>query len=264
MLAVNNIEVCYSEVILVLKGVSLDVPDGNIVALLGANGGGKTTLLKAISGLLKTEEGEVTDGNIEFGGKTIDHIEPEQRVSMGISQVMEGRMVFEHLTVDENLEAGHYVRRRESSLNSERDMVFNYFPRLKDLRRQVSGYLSGGEQQMLVTARALMARPKLFLLDEPSMGLAPIVVKEIFDIVKRIREEQGASVLLVEQNAVAALSIADHGYVMENGKIVLDGPASKLMDNPDVKEFYLGLSELGEKKKYSEVKHYKRRKRWLV
>lgn len=264
MLTVNNIEVCYSEVILVLKGVSLDVPDGNIVALLGANGGGKTTLLKAISGLLKTEEGEVTDGSIEFGGKRIDHIEPEQRVSMGISQVMEGRMVFEHLTVDENLEAGHYVRRRESSLSSEKEMVFSYFPRLKDLRRQVSGYLSGGEQQMLVIARALMARPKLFLLDEPSMGLAPIVVKEIFDIVKRIREEQGASVLLVEQNAVAALSIADHGYVMENGKIVLDGPASKLMDNPDVKEFYLGLSELGEKKKYSEVKHYKRRKRWLV
>jgi len=264
MLRVNNIEVCYSEVILVLKGVSLDVPDRSIVALLGANGGGKTTLLKAISGLLKTEEGEVTDGSIEFGGKRIDHIEPEQRVSMGISQVMEGRMVFEHLTVDENLEAGHYVRRRESSLNSERDMVFSYFPRLKDLRRQVSGYLSGGEQQMLVIARALMARPKLFLLDEPSMGLAPIIVEEIFDIVKRIKEEQGASVLLVEQNAVAALSIADHGYVMENGKIVLDGPASKLMDNPDVKEFYLGLSELGEKKKYSEVKHYKRRKRWLV
>jgi len=247
-----------------LKGVSLDVPDRSIVALLGANGGGKTTLLKSISGLLKTEEGEVTDGSIEFEGERIDHIEPEQRVSMGISQVMEGRMVFEHLTVDENLEAGHYVRRRESSLSNEKEMVFNYFPRLKDLRRQVSGYLSGGEQQMLVIARALMARPKLFLLDEPSMGLAPIVVKEIFDIVKRIREEQGASVLLVEQNAVAALSIADHGYVMENGKIVLDGPASKLMDNPDVKEFYLGLSELGEKKKYSEVKHYKRRKRWLV
>ena len=264
MLTVNNIEVCYSEVILVLKGVSLDVPDGNIVALLGANGGGKSTVLKAISGLLKTEEGEVTDGSIEFEGERIDHIEPEQRVSMGISQVMEGRMVFEHLTVDENLEAGHYVRRRESSLGSERDMVFKYFPRLKDLRRQVSGYLSGGEQQMLVIGRALMARPKLFLLDEPSMGLAPIVVEEIFDIVKRIREEQGASVLLVEQNAVAALSIADHGYVMENGKIVLDGPADKLMDNPDVKEFYLGLSELGEKKKYSEVKHYKRRKRWLV
>jgi len=264
MLTVNNIEVCYSEVILVLKGVSLDVPDGAIVALLGANGGGKTTMLKSISGLLKTEEGEVTDGSIEFEGERIDHIEPEQRVSMGISQVMEGRMVFEHLSVDENLEAGHYVRRRESSLSSEKEMVFSYFPRLKDLRRQVSGYLSGGEQQMLVIARALMARPKLFLLDEPSMGLAPIIVKEIFDIVKRIKEEQGASVLLVEQNAVAALSIADHGYVMENGKIVLDGPASKLMDNPDVKEFYLGLSELGEKKKYSEVKHYKRRKRWLV
>ena len=264
MLNVNNIEVCYSQVILVLKGVSLDVPDASIIALLGANGGGKSTMLKAISGLLKTEEGEVTDGSIEFNGQRIDHMEPEEIVRRGISQVMEGRMVFEHLTVDENLEAGHYVRRRESSLSSERDMVFDYFPRLKELRRQVSGYLSGGEQQMLVIARALMARPKLFLLDEPSMGLAPLIVEEIFNIVKRIREEQGASFLLVEQNAVAALSIADHGYVMENGKIVLDGPADKLMDNPDVKEFYLGLSELGEKKKYSEVKHYKRRKRWLV
>jgi len=264
MLNVNNIEVCYSQVILVLKGVSLDVPDASIIALLGANGGGKSTMLKAISGLLKTEEGEVTDGSIEFNGQRIDHMEPEDIVRQGISQVMEGRLVFEHLTVDENLEAGHYVRRRESSLGSERDMVFDYFPRLKELRRQVSGYLSGGEQQMLVIARALMARPKLFLLDEPSMGLAPLIVEEIFNIVKRIREEQGASFLLVEQNAVAALSIADHGYVMENGKIVLDGPADKLMGNPDVKEFYLGLSELGEKKKYSEVKHYKRRKRWLV
>lgn len=264
MLNVNNIEVCYSQVILVLKGVSLDVPDASIIALLGANGGGKSTMLKAISGLLKTEEGEVTDGSIEFNGQRIDHMEPEDIVIRGISQVMEGRMVFEHLTVDENLEAGHYVRRRKSSLGNERDMVFDYFPRLKELRRQVSGYLSGGEQQMLVIARALMARPKLFLLDEPSMGLAPLIVEEIFNIVKRIRDEQGASFLLVEQNAVAALSIADHGYVMENGKIVLDGPADKLMDNPDVKEFYLGLSELGEKKKYSEVKHYKRRKRWLV
>jgi len=264
MLNVNNIEVCYSQVILVLKGVSLDVPDGSIIALLGANGGGKSTMLKAISGLLKTEEGEVTDGSIEFDGQRIDHMEPEEIVRRGISQVMEGRMVFEHLTVDENLEAGHYVRRRESSLSAERDMVFGYFPPLKELRRQVSGYLSGGEQQMLVIARALIARPKLFLLDEPSMGLAPIIVEEIFDIVERIREEQGASFLLVEQNAVAALSIAKHGYVMEDGKIVLDGPADKLMANPDIKEFYLGLSELGEKKKYSEVKHYKRRKRWLV
>ncbi|MBM3118793.1 MAG: ABC transporter ATP-binding protein [Chloroflexi bacterium] len=264
MLQVNNIEVCYSQVILVLKGVSLDVPDRSIVALLGANGAGKSTMLKAISGLLKTEEGEVTDGSIEFNSNRIDHMEPEEIVKKGITQVMEGRMVFEHLTVDENLEAGHYVRRRQSNLSSEREMVFDYFPRLKALRHQVSGYLSGGEQQMLVIARALIARPKLFLLDEPSMGLAPMIVEEIFDIVKRIKEEQTASVLLVEQNAVAALSIADRGYVMENGKIVLDGPAQKLIDNPDIKEFYLGLSELGEKKKYSEVKHYKRRKRWLV
>jgi branched-chain amino acid transport system ATP-binding protein len=264
MLQVNNIEVCYSQVILVLKGVSLDVPDGCIVALLGANGAGKSTMLKAISGLLKTEEGEVTDGSIDFDDVRIDHMEPEEIVRKGITQVMEGRMVFEHLTVDENLEAGHYVRRRQSNLSNEREMVFNYFPRLKELRHQVSGYLSGGEQQMLVIARALIARPKLFLLDEPSMGLAPMIVEEIFDIVKRIKEEQAASVLLVEQNAIAALSIADHGYVMENGKIVLDGPAQKLIDNPDIKEFYLGLSELGEKKKYSEIKHYKRRKRWLV
>jgi len=264
MLLVNNIEVCYSEVILVLKGASLEVPDKSIVSLLGANGGGKTTMLKAISGLLKTENGEVTDGTIEFDGKRIDTMEPEDRVKLGISQVLEGRMVFQHLTVDENLEAGHYVRRGETKLSTERDNVFSYFPRLKQLRNNTAGYLSGGEQQMLVIGRAMMSRPKLFLLDEPSMGLAPIIVDEIFKIVKKMQQEQGNSILLVEQNAVAALSIADHGYVMENGKIVLDGPASKLMDNPDVKEFYLGLSALGEKKKYSEVKHYKRRKRWLV
>lgn len=264
MLTVNNIEVCYSQVILVLKGVSLELPDKSIIALLGANGGGKSTMLKAISGLLKTEEGEITDGSVEFEGERIDHMEPEEIVKRGISQVMEGRMVFEHLTVDENLEAGHYIRRRKTKLGSERDMAFSYFPSLKALRHQVSGYLSGGEQQMLVIARALMAKPRLFLLDEPSMGLAPMIVDEIFNIVTRINQEQGASMLLVEQNAVAALSIAQHGYVMENGKIVLDGPADKLMDNPDVKEFYLGLSELGKKRKYSEVKHYKRRKRWLV
>ena len=264
MLTVNNIEVCYSQVILVLKGVSLEVPDGNIIALLGANGGGKSTMLKAISGLLKTEEGEITDGSVEFDGERIDQMEPEEIVKRGISQIMEGRMVFEHLSIDENLEAGHYVRRRQTNLKTEKEIVFGYFPRLNDLRHQVSGYLSGGEQQMLVIARALMAKPKLFLLDEPSMGLAPMIVEEIFNIVTRINREQGASMLLVEQNAVAALSIAQHGYVMENGKIVLDGPADKLMDNPDVKEFYLGFSEIGEKKKYSEVKHYKRRKRWLV
>jgi branched-chain amino acid transport system ATP-binding protein len=264
MLAVNNIEVCYSEVILVLKGVSLDVPDKSIISLLGANGGGKTTLLKAISGLLITEMGEVTDGSIVFEGKKIHTMEAEDRVKMGISQVLEGRMVFQHLTIDENLESGHYVRRSQTKLGAERDIVFNYFPRLKDLRNRVAGYLSGGEQQMLVIGRAMMSRPKLFLLDEPSMGLAPLVVKEIFNIVKRVQQEQGNSILLVEQNAVAALSIADHGFIMENGKIVLDGPADKLLSNPDVKEFYLGLSEIGEKKKYSQVKHYKRRKRWLV
>jgi branched-chain amino acid transport system ATP-binding protein len=264
MLLVNNIEVCYSEVILVLKGASLEVPDKSIVSLLGANGGGKTTMLKAISGLLKTEMGEVTDGSIEFDGKRIEHMIAEDRVNLGISQVMEGRMVFQHLTVDENLEAGHYVRRSQTKLGTEKEIVFSYFPQLKDLRRRTAGYLSGGEQQMLVIGRAMMSRPKLFLLDEPSMGLAPIVVEEIFNIVKKMQGEQNNSILLVEQNAIAALSIADHGYIMENGKVVLDGPAAKLIDNPDVKEFYLGLSEIGEKKKYSQVKHYKRRKRWLV
>ena len=197
MLIVNNIEVCYSQVILVLKGVSLEVPDSSIIALLGANGGGKSTMLKAISGLLKTEEGEITDGSVEFNGEQIDHMEPEEIVKRGISQVMEGRMVFEHLSVDENLEAGHYVRRRKTNLNAEKEIVFGYFPRLKDLRHQVSGYLSGGEQQMLVIARALMAKPKLFLLDEPSMGLAPMIVEEIFNIITRINREQGSSMLQV-------------------------------------------------------------------
>lgn len=264
MLRVNNIEVVYSEVILVLKGVSLDVPDRSIVAMLGANGAGKTTLLKAISGLLTTENGEITDGDITFNNIRIDKIPPEERVRMGITQVMEGRRVFVHLTVDENLEAGHYVVGNKSPFKEAREIVYNYFPRLRQLRNNTAGYLSGGEQQMLVIGRALMSRPKLLLLDEPSMGLAPIVVEEIFNIIKKMHQEQGISVLLVEQNAFAALSISDHGYVIENGKIVLDAPAAKLMDNPDIKEFYLGLSELGEKKKFSEVKHYKRRKRWLA
>ena len=263
MLAVNNIEVVYMEVILVLKGVSLEVPDGAIISLLGANGGGKSTTLKAISGLLKPEEGEVTDGNIEFNGVRIDNRGPEEIAKMGILQVMEGRRIFEHLTTEENLKAGAHIRGDGASLKQDLDMVYNYFPKLKDLRHNTAGYLSGGEQQMLVMGRAMMAEPTLMLLDEPSLGLAPLLVREIYEIVQRINQEEKTSVLLVEQNVRAALSIASFGYVMENGKVVFDGEAEKLRDNEDIQEFYMGLSSLGTKKSYREVKHYKRRKRWL-
>lgn len=262
MLVVNNIEVRYQTVILVLKGCSLQVDNGSIVALLGANGGGKTTMLKAISGLLVDEEGEVTDGSIEFNGVRIDRMSPEKRVEMGIVQVMEGRRVFEHLSAEENLVVGGHMHIKAlERKNMQR--VFEYFPRLKDIRGRVAGYLSGGEQQMLVIGRSLMSQPRLMLLDEPSLGLAPLVVDEIFKIVERINMEEKTSALLVEQNAMAALDIAVNGYVMENGKIVLDGPADKLRNNEDVREFYMGLSEVGKKKSYKEVKHYKRRKRWL-
>lgn len=264
MLQVNNIEVVYMNVIQVLRGVSLEVGDSQIVALLGANGAGKTTTLKAISGLLKTEEGEVTDGSIDFDGKRIDRYGPEDIAALGISQVMEGRRVLEHLTVEENLLVGAYRRQDRAEVKRDMEVVFDYFPRLKDLRRQTSGYLSGGEQQMLVIGRALMARPKLMLLDEPSLGLAPMLVQEIFEIIQRINAEQKMAILLVEQNARAALGIADYGYVMENGRIVLGGPAEKLRDNEDVKEFYMGLSAIGSRKSYREVKHYRRRKRWLT
>mgnify|MGYP001096117513 CR=1 FL=1 len=263
MLVLNNIEVMYLNVILVLKGVSLEVPDGKIIALLGANGAGKTTTLKAISGLLRTEEGEVTDGSIQFDEKRIDKINPEDIVEMGIVQVMEGRKLFQHLTTEENLRIGGYSRHDGGDIKKDLDMVYKYFPKLKDLRNRTSGYLSGGEQQMLVVGRAIMSHPKLMLLDEPSLGLAPLVVREIYEIVHRFNAEEGTSILLVEQNAIAALSIAEYGYVMENGKVVLDGPATKLQENEDVREFYLGLSQVGEKKSYREVKHYKRRKRWL-
>lgn len=264
MLQVNNIEVVYMSVIQVLRGVSLEVGDGQIAALLGANGAGKTTTLKAISGLLRTEEGEVTDGSIDFDGKRIDRYGPEDIAAMGISQVMEGRRVLEHLSVEENLLVGAYRRKDRAGVKRDMEVVFDYFPRLKDLRRQTSGYLSGGEQQMLVIGRALMARPKLMLLDEPSLGLAPLLVQEIFEIIQRINAEQKMSILLVEQNARAALGIADYGYVMENGRIVLGGPAEMLKDNEDVKEFYMGLSAVGSRKSYREVKHYRRRKRWLT
>ncbi len=263
MLILNNIEVMYLNTILVLKGASLNVPEGDIVALLGGNGAGKTTTLKAISGLLHTEEGEVTDGNIEFEGKRIDKMDPEDIVGMGIVQVMEGRILFEHLTTEENLMVGAYLRHDGHNIKKDIDTVYRYFPPLKFLRNKTSGYLSGGEQQMLVLGRAIMSRPKLMLLDEPSLGLAPLAVQEIFKIVRQFNAEEGTSILLVEQNARAALSIARYGYVMENGKVVLDGPADKLKENEDVREFYLGLSQVGEKKSYREVKHYKRRKRWL-
>ena len=253
----------YLNAILVLKGMSLEVPDQKIIALLGSNGAGKTTSLKAISGLLHTEEGEVTDGSIEFDDRRIDRMDPEDIVSLGIVQVMEGRRLFEHLTAEENLRIGAYLRHDGSSIKEDIERVYRYFPKLNLLRNKTSGYLSGGEQQMLVMGRAIMAHPKLMLLDEPSLGLAPLMVQEIYEIVKQFNAEEKTSILLVEQNAMAALSIAEYGYVMENGKVVLDGTAEKLKDNEDVREFYMGLSQVGEKKSYREVKHYKRRKRWL-
>jgi branched-chain amino acid transport system ATP-binding protein len=261
VLALKNVEVIYDDVILVLKGLSLEVPAGKIVALLGSNGAGKSTTLKAISGLLHTEEGEVTDGSIEFLGERIDGISPELIVRKGIFQVMEGRRVFEDLTVEENVVVGGYTRSDRAGLRRDTDMVYAYFPRLAERRKKLAGYLSGGEQQMLAISRALMARPRLILLDEPSLGLAPLLVQEIFGIVRRINQEEKTTFLLVEQNANLALSIAHYGYIMENGRIVLDGEPEKLRANEDVKEFYLGGG--GEAKSYKNLKFYKRRKRWL-
>jgi branched-chain amino acid transport system ATP-binding protein len=263
MLKLNNIEVTYLDVIRVLHGVSLGVDDGQIVALLGANGAGKSTTLKAISGLLHIEEGEVTDGSIEWNSVRIDKKRAEEIGKLGIIQALEGRRVFEHLNVEENLNVGAFARKDRQNVKSDLEMVYNYFPRLKQLRKNTAGYLSGGEQQMLVIGRAMMARPNLMMLDEPSLGLAPLMVQEIYDIIKRFNTERQTSVLLVEQNVRIALSIAQYGYVMENGRVVLDGTSDFLKNNEDVKEFYIGLSAMGEKKSYREVKHYKRRKRWL-
>jgi branched-chain amino acid transport system ATP-binding protein len=263
LLTVNNIEVIYDHVILVLKGVSLRVPAGGIVALLGANGAGKSTTLKAISGLLRTERGEVTKGAIEFTGRLLHRREPSDIVRQGVVQVMEGRRVFEHLTVEENLLTGAYTRSNGRSIADDLELVYRYFPRLKDRRTVRAGYVSGGEQQMLAIGRALMARPRLMLLDEPSMGLAPMLVQEIFDIVSRLNREEGVAVLLAEQNAAMALRFAQYAYVMESGRIVLDGDARTISENEDVKEFYLGLSGVGSRKSYRDVKHYRRRKRWL-
>jgi branched-chain amino acid transport system ATP-binding protein len=263
LLAVSNIEVTYDHVILVLKGVSLHVPEGGIVALLGANGAGKSTTLKAISGLLRTERGDVTKGSVELMGEPIHALDPADVVRRGIVQVMEGRHVFEHLTVEENLLTGAYTRRNGSNVRRDMDRVYTYFPRLADRRRIMAGYISGGEQQMLAIGRALMAHPRLMLLDEPSMGLAPLLVAEIFDIVGRLNREEGVAVLLAEQNAAMALRVAQYAYVMENGRIVLDGDRKAISDNEDIKEFYLGLSGVGQRKSYRDVKHYRRRKRWL-
>ena len=263
LLSVNNIEVIYDHVILVLKGVSLRIPEGGIVALLGANGAGKSTTLKAVSGLLRTERGDVTKGSIEFRGETIGTKTPSEIVRRGIVQVMEGRHVFEHLTVHENLLTGAYSRAGSGEVATDLERVYAYFPRLKDRHGFRAGYISGGEQQMLAIGRALMAKPKLMLLDEPSMGLAPMLVAEIFEIVSRLNREAGVSVLLAEQNASMALKFAQYGYVMESGRIVLDGDARTISDNEDIKEFYLGLSGVGQRKSYRDVKHYRRRKRWL-
>jgi branched-chain amino acid transport system ATP-binding protein len=263
LLVINNIEVIYSDVIQVLKGVSLEVPKGAIVALLGGNGAGKSTTLKAISGLLETELGRVTSGSIQWNGDRIENQNPEKTARLGIIQVKEGRAIFEHLTAEENLLVGANMRSSMAEIQQDIAMVYDYFPRLRELRKRISGYLSGGEQQMLVVGRAMMARPGLMLLDEASLGLSPILVEEIFEIMKRFNEESGTSILVVEQNVRVALTIAEYGYVMENGRVVLDDPAEKLAQNEDVKEFYMGLGELGQRKSYREVKHYKRRKRWL-
>jgi branched-chain amino acid transport system ATP-binding protein len=263
MLALNNIEVIYDGVILVLKGVSLTVREGGITTLLGANGAGKSTTLKAISGLLRAERGEVTKGSIELDGQRLDRLPPHEVVARGVVQVFEGRRVFEHLSTEENLIAGAHVVADGRQVREGIERVYAYFPRLRERRSVPAGYLSGGEQQMLVIGRALMARPRVMLLDEPSLGLAPMLVEEIFEIVQRLNREQRLTVLLVEQNAALALAIAEHGYVMENGRIVLEGPAEALRENADIKEFYLGLTEVGARKSYRDVKHYKRRKRWL-
>ena len=264
LLLVNNIEVIYNHVILVLKGVSLAVPEGGIVALLGANGAGKTTTLKAVSNLLHAERGEVTKGSITFGGDQIQSLSPNELVRRGCIQVMEGRHCFSHLSVEDNLLSGAFTRRDgASAIRDDLELVYSYFPRLKVRRNSQAGYTSGGEQQMTAIGRALMSRPKMILLDEPSMGLAPQLVEEIFEIVKKLNEEQEVSFLLAEQNTNVALRYAKYGYILESGRIVLDGEAASLRENEDVKEFYLGVAGDG-RRSFKDVKHYKRRKRWLA
>lgn len=264
LLNVENIEVIYNHVILVLKGVSLQVPEGGITALLGANGAGKSTTLKAISNLLRAERGDVTKGSIHYDGVQIDSMTPADLVKKGVIQVMEGRHCFEHLTVEENLLTGAYTRKvSRAAINNDLEMVYNYFPRLRERRKSQAGYTSGGEQQMIAMGRAMMAKPKMILLDEPSMGLAPQLVEEIFEIVKKLNEQEGVSFLLAEQNTNVALKYAKYGYILENGRVVMDGDAANLRENSDVREFYLGMSE-GGRKNFRDVKQYRRRKRWLA
>jgi branched-chain amino acid transport system ATP-binding protein len=264
ILSVNNAEVIYDHVILVLKGVSLEVPKGGIVALLGANGAGKTTTLKAISNLLHAERGEVTKGSIEFEGVAVHGLSPNELVRRGCIQVMEGRQCFAHLTIEENLLTGAFTRRDgKAAISRDHEMVYGYFPKLKERRTSLAGYTSGGEQQMTAVGRALMSRPKMILLDEPSMGLAPQIVEEIFEIVRSLNEKEGVSFLLAEQNTFMALRYARYGYILENGRVVLDGDAASLRENEDVKEFYLGIGDSG-RRSFRDVKHYKRRKRWLA
>ena len=263
LLEVNNIEVIYNHVILVLKGVSLNVPKGGITALLGGNGAGKTTTLKAISGLLASERGEVTKGSIKYRGGLIQHQDPAETVKKGVVQVMEGRHCFEHLTVEENLMTGSYTRTDgKAAIAADLEMVYNYFPRLRERRKSQAGYTSGGEQQMCAVGRALMSRPETILLDEPSMGLAPQLVEQIFEIVKEINEKEGVTFLLAEQNTNVALRYSHYGYILESGRVVMDGPAKDLRENQDVKEFYLGMSDEG-RKSFRDVRSYRRRKRWL-
>ena len=263
MLKVNNIEVVYHKVVLVLKGISLEVAEGAVVSLLGANGAGKTTSLKAITGILETQNGELKAGTIEFQGRPIHGLDPDRIVKLGITMVPEGRKVFDDLTVLENLLIGAHTRSDRKDIRNDLEKVYQYFPILAERKQQLAIYLSGGEQQMLVIGRALMSRPRLMILDEPSLGLAPLLVKDIFGIIHKINREEKASILLIEQNARMALKHSQVGYIMENGRIVMDGPSATLMENPDVKEFYLGLSEESGKKSFAAVKHYKRRKRWL-
>jgi len=263
LLEVNNIEVIYNHVILVLKGVSLNVPKGGITALLGGNGAGKTTTLKAISGLLASERGEVTKGSIKYRGQSISEQDPAETVKKGVVQVMEGRHCFEHLTIEENLLTGAYTRADgKAAIAADLEMVYDYFPRLRERRKSQAGYTSGGEQQMCAVGRALMSRPETILLDEPSMGLAPQLVEQIFQIVKTINEKEGVTFLLAEQNTNVALRFAHYGYILESGRVVMDGPAADLRENQDVKEFYLGMSDEG-RKSFRDVRSYRRRKRWL-
>jgi len=263
MLKINNLEVVYNDVVLVVKGISFEVPKAGIVALLGSNGAGKTTTLKAISKVLYAEEGEIEDGTIRFNERLLNELSPEQVVRLGVSQVPEGRQVFDELTVTENLRIGAYTRKDSAQVRKDLKRIYEYFPVLSGRTDDLTVYLSGGEQQMVAIGRGIMSRPKLLMLDEPSLGLAPLVIAEIFNIIGKVNEEEKVSILLVEQNANLALNFAHYGYIMENGKIVLDGPAQKVMENEDIKEFYLGLTEVGKKKSYRNVKHYKRRKRWL-